>query len=70
VALTYLTGHSERVYVKDLCQAAGVSEHTLDYAFRAERSTSPMAYRTRIRLHLRIRGLTGLFGPDALSPSV
>ncbi len=42
---------SERLYVKDLCQAAGVSERTLEYAFRAEMGLSPMSYLLRLRLH-------------------
>jgi AraC family transcriptional regulator, ethanolamine operon transcriptional activator len=41
----------DRLYVKDLCEAAGVSERTLEYAFRAEMGISPVAYLTRIRLH-------------------
>jgi transcriptional regulator GlxA family with amidase domain len=41
----------ERLYVTDLCRAAGVSERTLEYAFRAVMSLSPTAYLTRIRLH-------------------
>lgn len=48
----YAVAHADdRLYVKDLCQAAGVSERTLEYAFRAEMGISPMAYLTRIRLH-------------------
>jgi AraC-like DNA-binding protein len=45
---------SERIYVKDLCQAAGVGERSLEYAFRAEMGLSPTAYLTRLRLH-RVR---------------
>ncbi|MBA5604251.1 helix-turn-helix domain-containing protein [Duganella sp. FT3S] len=41
----------ERLYVTDLCRAAGVSERTLEYAFRAVMALSPTAYLTRIRLH-------------------
>jgi AraC-like DNA-binding protein len=48
----YAVAHStERLYVKDLCQAACVSERSLEYAFRAEMGLSPTAYLTRIRLH-------------------
>lgn len=48
----YALAHSsERMYVKDLCQAACVSERSLEYAFRAEMNLSPTAYLTRIRLH-------------------
>jgi AraC-like DNA-binding protein len=48
----YALAHADdRLYVKDLCQAAAVSERTLEYAFRAEMGISPIAYLTRIRLH-------------------
>jgi len=48
----YALAHTtERLYVKDLCQAACVSERSLEYAFRAEMGLSPTAYLTRIRLH-------------------
>lgn len=48
----YALAHKdERLYVKDLCQAAGVSERTLEYAFRAVMGMGPTAYLTRIRLH-------------------
>ncbi len=51
----YALAHTEeRLYVKDLCQAAGVSERTLEYAFRAELGLAPTAYLTRLRLH-RVR---------------
>jgi AraC-like DNA-binding protein len=42
------------VYVTDLCKAAGVSERTLEYAFKAILGMTPMAYLTRLRLH-RVR---------------
>lgn len=41
----------DRLYVTDLCRAAGVSERSLEYAFRAVMGLSPTAYLTRIRLH-------------------
>jgi AraC-like DNA-binding protein len=48
----YAMAHTDdRLYVKDLCQAACVSERTLEYAFRAEMGLRPTAYLTRIRLH-------------------
>jgi AraC family ethanolamine operon transcriptional activator len=48
----YALAHADdRVYVKDLCQAAVVSERSLEYAFRVEMGLSPTAYLTRIRLH-------------------
>lgn len=51
----YALAHiDQRPYVKDLCQAAGVSERSLEYAFRAEMGLSPTAYLTRTRLH-RVR---------------
>jgi transcriptional regulator GlxA family with amidase domain len=42
------------VYVTDLCQASGVSERTLEYAFKAVLGLTPVAYLTRLRLH-RVR---------------
>jgi AraC-like DNA-binding protein len=39
------------LYVSDLCRAAGVSERTLEYAFREILGLTPMAYLTRLRLH-------------------
>lgn len=51
----YALAHTaDHIYVKDLCQAASVSERSLEYAFRAEMGLSPTAYLTRIRLH-RVR---------------
>lgn len=49
-----LTHTAERLYVTDLCQAAGVSERTLQYAFRKVMGMTPVAYLTRLRLH-RVR---------------
>ena len=37
--------------VYDLCQAAGVSERTLQYAFKKVMGMSPTTYLTRLRLH-------------------
>jgi AraC-like DNA-binding protein len=42
------------IYVTDLCKAAGVSERTLEYAFKAVLGLTPIAYLTRLRLH-RVR---------------
>ena len=39
------------LYVTDLCKAAGVSERTLEYAFKAVQGLTPMAYLIRLRLH-------------------
>jgi AraC family ethanolamine operon transcriptional activator len=44
----------ERTYLSDLCQAADVSERTLECAFKEVTGLSPMAYLTRLRLH-RVR---------------
>jgi AraC-like DNA-binding protein len=41
----------ERVHVSELCQAAGVSERTLEYAFKNVTKLSPIAYLVRLRLH-------------------
>jgi len=49
-----LANHGEPVQVGDLCRAAGVSERTLEYAFREILGTTPMAYLVRLRLH-RVR---------------
>ncbi len=40
--------------VSDLCRAAGVSERTLEYAFKEVMALTPVAYLTRLRLH-RVR---------------
>lgn len=47
----------ERLYVTDLCKATGVSERSLEYAFRAVMGLSPTAYLTKIRLHKVHRAL-------------
>jgi transcriptional regulator GlxA family with amidase domain len=52
IAEEYALSHtSERVHVTDLCEAAGVSERTLQYAFKELLGLTPMAYLTRLRLH-------------------
>jgi AraC-like DNA-binding protein len=51
----YALAHTaERLYVTDLCEAAGVSERTLQYAFKELMGMTPVAYLTRLRLH-RVR---------------
>ena len=51
----YALAHAgDRVYVADLCRAAGVSERTLEYAFKEAMGLTPMAYLIRLRLH-RVR---------------
>jgi AraC family ethanolamine operon transcriptional activator len=55
IAEDYALAHTgERLYVTDLCEAAGVSERTLQYAFKEVMGMSPVAYLTRLRLH-RVR---------------
>jgi AraC family transcriptional regulator, ethanolamine operon transcriptional activator len=55
LAEDYALAHTDdRFYVTDLCVATGVSERTLDYAFREVAGMSPVAYLTRLRLH-RVR---------------
>lgn len=49
-----LTHAPEHLYVTDLCHAAGVSERTLQYAFKEIMRMTPVAYLTRLRLH-RVR---------------
>jgi AraC family ethanolamine operon transcriptional activator len=39
------------VCVSELCEAAGVSERTLQYAFKEAMGMSPIAYLNRLRLH-------------------
>jgi AraC family transcriptional regulator, ethanolamine operon transcriptional activator len=51
----YALSHAaERLYVTDLCEAAGVSERTLQYAFKEVMGMAPIAYLIRLRLH-RVR---------------
>ena len=55
IAEDYALSHAaERLYVTDLCEAAGVSERTLQYAFRQVMGMTPVAYLRRLRLH-RVR---------------
>jgi AraC family ethanolamine operon transcriptional activator len=42
------------LYLTDLCEAAGVSQRSLEYAFKEVMGMTPMAYLTRVRLH-RVR---------------
>jgi AraC family transcriptional regulator, ethanolamine operon transcriptional activator len=44
----------EQLHVTDLCRAAGVSERTLEYAFKEVMGLTPMNYLVRLRLH-RVR---------------
>ncbi len=55
IAEDYALSHTaERLYVTDLCKVAGVSERTLQYAFKEAMGMTPVAYLTRLRLH-RVR---------------
>jgi AraC family transcriptional regulator, ethanolamine operon transcriptional activator len=55
IAEDYALSHiAERLHVTDLCEAAGVSERTLQYAFKEVMGMTPVAYLTRLRLH-RVR---------------
>jgi AraC-like DNA-binding protein len=49
-----LSKAGDRLYVTDLCRATGVSERTLEYAFREIMGLTPMGYLIRLRLH-RVR---------------
>lgn len=49
-----LSHTAERLHMADLCEATGVSERTLQYAFKELMGMTPMAYLTRLRLH-RVR---------------
>jgi AraC family transcriptional regulator, ethanolamine operon transcriptional activator len=52
IAEDYSLSHTaERLYVTNLCEAAGVSERTLQYAFKEVMGMTPVAYLTRLRLH-------------------
>jgi AraC-like DNA-binding protein len=58
----------DRIYVTDLCRAAGVSERALEYAFKEVMGSTPVAYLTRLRLH-RVRQalLAGTHGTTTVS---
>ncbi len=54
-AQEYANKHiGERIHVADICEAVGVSERTLQYAFKGLLGMSPMAYLHLLRLH-RVR---------------
>jgi hypothetical protein len=53
IAEKYALSHTaESLYVTDLCEAAGVSERTLQDALKAVMGMTPVAYLTRLGLHL------------------
>jgi transcriptional regulator GlxA family with amidase domain len=49
-----LSRADDPLQVTDLCRAAGVSERTLEYAFKAVMGLTPVNYLLRLRLH-RVR---------------
>ena len=49
-----LSQSDDHLYVSDLCKVAGVSERTLEYAFKEVMRLTPVTYLIRIRLH-RVR---------------
>lgn len=52
MAEDYVLAHAEeRFHLTDLCRATGVSERTLQYAFKEVMSMTPVAYLTQLRLH-------------------
>jgi AraC family transcriptional regulator, ethanolamine operon transcriptional activator len=58
IAETYaLSQVGEHLSVSDLCRVAGVSERTLEYAFRDVMGLTPVAYLIRLRLHRVREGL-------------
>lgn len=52
-----LADPSARIYVSDLCEAAGVSERTLQTAFREAVGMPPVSFLKRVRLHQARRAL-------------
>jgi AraC-like DNA-binding protein len=52
-----LSQEGEPVSVSDLCRVTGVSERTLEYAFREVMGLTPVAYLIRLRLHRVREGL-------------
>jgi AraC family ethanolamine operon transcriptional activator len=59
----------DRLYVTDLCKAAGVSERSLEYAFKEIMRMTPVAYLTRVRLH-RVRQALLAATPGSTTVSV
>ncbi|RLJ65227.1 helix-turn-helix domain-containing protein [Sulfurisoma sediminicola] len=56
------------IYVTDLCRVAGVSERSLQYAFKEVLGLTPMAYLTRLRLH-RVRQALLAANPESTTVS-
>lgn len=68
ISVNYAILHfSERIHVSELCEAAGVSERTLQYAFKELLGMSPTAYLNQLRLH-RVRQI--LRSADYVSTTV
>lgn len=66
----YALAHmGDRLYVTDLCKAAGVSERSLEYAFKGIMGMTPVAYLTRVRLH-RVRQVLLTATPGSTTVSV
>jgi transcriptional regulator GlxA family with amidase domain len=63
-----LSRAGDHLYVSDLCQAAAVSERTLQNAFHDVMGMTPVAYLSRLRLH-RVRQalLAGSHGSTTVS---
>jgi AraC family ethanolamine operon transcriptional activator len=57
-----------RLYVTDLCRVTGVSERTLEYAFKEITGLTPMAYLIRLRLH-RVREALLVATPESTTVS-
>jgi AraC-like DNA-binding protein len=66
----YALAHmGDRLYVTVLCKAAGVSERSLEYAFKEIMGMTPVAYLTRVRLH-RVRQALLAATPGSTTVSV
>lgn len=66
----YVLAHpDERLYVTDLCKVAGISERSLEYAFKEHAGLTPIHYLTRLRLH-RVRQALHAGTPDSTTVSV
>jgi len=66
----YALAHmGDRLYLTDLCKAAGASERSLEYAFKEIMGMTPVAYLTRVRLH-RVRQALLAASPGSTTVSV
>lgn len=67
-AIAYLTDHlAEKIHLRDLCRAAGVSPRTLGYLFLRAYGVTPMAYLKRQRL---AKARDGLLHADPANDTV